>query len=167
MWLYKELWLGLDGDRFILVLSLIYISCCLGGTLNSQKKVTQSQPPPLLKVKMYFLLSAAASRLRQLYPILQRCVHRASAHSHALSTQPDVIQVTPKVSLFDQKVHIRVEGLPSNAEVTLHATTHLEWRKKPVQFMSCSQYVTSGDGDLDLNRDASVGGTYTGILSSV
>ena len=110
----------------------------------------------------YSLFSAAA-RLRQLCPILHRHTQRSLTHSQALSTCPEVIQVTPKVSLFDQKVHIRIKGLPSKAKVTLHATTQQEWRKKPVEFMSCSHYITSSDGDLDLNQDASVGGTYTGM----
>ncbi|KAK7104525.1 bile acid-CoA:amino acid N-acyltransferase-like isoform X2 [Littorina saxatilis] len=99
-----------------------------------------------------------AGRLKQLQPIILRC-----AHPHSFSTQPEVIQVTPKVSLFDQKVHIKVQGLPSKTKVTLHATTQQEWRRKPVEFKSCSHYVTSDDGDLDLNRDVSVGGTYTGL----
>lgn len=121
---------------------------------------------PMLNDCFSYFLSAAA-RLRQLCPILHRHAQRPPTHSHsqaqALSTHPEVIQVTPKVSLFDQKVHIKIKGLPSKAKVTLHATTRQEWRRKPVEFMSCSHYITSSDGDLDLNRDASVGGTYTGM----
>ena len=88
----------------------------------------------------------------------------APAACHALTTdcESEAIQVTPKVSLFDQKVHIRVQGLPKKTKVTVHASTQQEWRKKPVEFTSCSHYITSDEGDLDLARDASVGGTYTG-----
>lgn len=100
----------------------------------------------------------AARRLQQLYPILQRC----AAHQF-YSTQSDAIQVTPKVSLFDQPVHIKVQGLPSNAKVTLHSCTQQEWRQKPVEFMACSQFITNEKGELDLARDPSLNGTYTGV----
>ena len=109
-------------------------------------------------------LSAAARRLKQLYPILWQCAQQPATPSHCSSIQPEVIQVIPKVSLFDQKVNIKVQGLPSRTEVTVHAATQQEWRKKPVVFMSCGHFVTSDDGDLDLDRDASLGGTYTGII---
>ncbi|XP_076464827.1 bile acid-CoA:amino acid N-acyltransferase-like [Babylonia areolata] len=38
-----------------------------------------------------------------------------------------------------------------------------EWSRQPVTFTSCGHYVSSEEGDLDLSRDASVGGTYTGV----
>lgn len=105
------------------------------------------------------LLPVATRRLRQLQPILQRCTQRPFFPQPA---QSELIQVTPKVSLFTDKVHIKVQGLPSKAKVTLHAMTEHEWRRKPAQFVSCSHYVASHSGEVDLQKDASVGGTYTG-----
>ncbi|KAK7104520.1 acyl-coenzyme A thioesterase 5-like [Littorina saxatilis] len=102
----------------------------------------------------------ATRRLRQLQPILQRCTQRPFFPQPA---QSELIQVTPKVSLFTDKVHIKVQGLPSKAKVTLHAMTEHEWRRKPAQFVSCSHYVASHSGEVDLQKDASVGGTYTGV----
>ncbi|XP_070181668.1 acyl-coenzyme A thioesterase 1-like isoform X2 [Littorina saxatilis] len=109
---------------------------------------------------MVRLQFSAARRLRQLEPILQRCLQQS------FSTQPaqsGLIKVTPKVSLFTDKVHIKVQGLPSKAKVTLHAMTEHEWRRKPAQFVSCSHYVARHSGEVDLQKDGSVGGTYTGV----
>ncbi|XP_076464426.1 bile acid-CoA:amino acid N-acyltransferase-like isoform X2 [Babylonia areolata] len=104
-----------------------------------------------------------ASRLRQLLPVLQPCASPPPDYSGPFSTHTIHIHVTPKVSLFDQKIHVRVHGLPSKAKVTLHVRTDQEWRQTPAVFRSCGHFVTSDNGDLDLNRDASVGGTYTGV----
>ncbi|XP_076464801.1 bile acid-CoA:amino acid N-acyltransferase-like [Babylonia areolata] len=95
--------------------------------------------------------------------MLQRISVQHPTHHLHVSSQPDPIQVTPKVSLFDQKVHIKVQGLPTKAKVTLHATTQAQWHRQPVTFTSCGHYVSSEEGDLDLSRDASVGGVYTGV----
>ncbi|XP_076464830.1 bile acid-CoA:amino acid N-acyltransferase-like [Babylonia areolata] len=95
--------------------------------------------------------------------MLQRISVQHPTHHLHVSSQPDPIHVTPKVSLFDQKVHIKVQGLPTKAKVTLYATTQAQWRRQPVTFTSCGHYVSSEEGDLDLSRDASVGGTYTGV----
>ncbi|XP_076442148.1 acyl-coenzyme A thioesterase 1-like isoform X2 [Babylonia areolata] len=109
-------------------------------------------------------LSSAASRLRQLHPVLWPCTLQQPPNDGLLfSTETDHIQVTPRVSLFDQKVEVRVHGLPSKAKVTLHVRTHQEWRRKLAVFRSCGHFVAGDNGDLDLSRDASVGGTYTGV----
>ncbi|KAL8622875.1 hypothetical protein ACOMHN_026996 [Nucella lapillus] len=108
-------------------------------------------------------LSSASCRLRILQPVLRQCTLLPSSLSATFSDHTDHIQVTPRVSLFDQKVHVKVHDLPSKAKVTLHMTTEQEWRRKPAMFRSCGSFVTSDAGDLDLQRDGSLGGTYTGL----
>lgn len=105
-----------------------------------------------------------ASRLCQRQQILHRIPHLTSCHTFS-TLQNDVIQmqVTPRVSLFDQKVHIRVQGLPTNAKITMHLSTEQEWRRAPVLFVSCSHHVSSQTGEVDLSNNPSLGGTYTGI----
>ncbi|KAK7477483.1 hypothetical protein BaRGS_00031307 [Batillaria attramentaria] len=106
----------------------------------------------------------ATSRLRHLHHILQRSVQLQPCQTFStLTSVPDLIQVTPRVSLFDEKVHIRVQGLPSNAKVTLSAATQQEWRREPVLFASCSHHVATETGEVDLNTNRSLGGSYTGV----
>ncbi|KAK7477466.1 hypothetical protein BaRGS_00031290 [Batillaria attramentaria] len=109
----------------------------------------------------------ASARLRETCHIIQHSKYGPAVliqPCRALSTtHTGVIQVTPKVSLFDQKVHIKVQGLSSNAKVTLHLATEQEWRRSPALFVSCSHHVARQTGELDLNTDSSLGGTYTGV----
>ncbi|XP_076464834.1 acyl-coenzyme A amino acid N-acyltransferase 1-like [Babylonia areolata] len=88
--------------------------------------------------------SSACSRKQS--TMLQRISVQHPTHHLHVSSQPDPIQVTPKVSLFDQKVHIKVQGLPTKAKVTLHATTQAQWHRQPVTFTSCGHYVSSEEG---------------------
>ena len=109
---------------------------------------------------MYAICFAAMLRLKQLQPILWQCAKQPFSTSQP---GPEVIQITPRVSLFDQDVHVKVQGLPSQSKVTLHASTELEWQRKPVQFVACSHHITGLTGEVDLMTDASLGGSYTGL----
>ena len=116
-------------------------------------------------------INTASGRLRQLVPILQKAAANPSPSLHAAafstsyrSNQEQIIQVTPSPSLLDQRVAIKVAGLQRNAKVTLQTKTKQEWRREAVEFMSCAHFVTDEKGELDLNRDSSVGGTYTGTV---
>lgn len=162
---YKESrWVGCECRACVLMgVALLFIIIALHWEATTPSPITSSLCWIFTPFFLLLCFLLAAVRLRQLYSIFLQHTQRALATSHASSTSPEVIQVIPKVSLFDQKVHIKAQGLPSQAKVTLHLATQQEWRRKPVEFMSCSHYVTSNHGDLDLNRDASVGGTYTGI----
>ncbi|KAL8586299.1 hypothetical protein ACOMHN_058679 [Nucella lapillus] len=102
-----------------------------------------------------------ARRLQQVQQIL--C--RQGSFSASSNPQSIIIHVTPEVSRLDEKVCIRVQGLPSESNVTVHAWTESLWQGKAVQFGSCGHYVTSSTGEVDLGKDASVGGTYTGVES--
>ncbi|KAK7477467.1 hypothetical protein BaRGS_00031291 [Batillaria attramentaria] len=106
--------------------------------------------------------SVALSRLGHLHCVLQRSFHTAPCH--ALSTsQSQAIQINPTVTLFDEKVSIKVKSLPSNAKVTLRMATEQEWRRSPALFFSCSHHIASQAGEVDLNTNPSLGGTYTGL----
>ncbi|KAL8622877.1 hypothetical protein ACOMHN_026998 [Nucella lapillus] len=106
---------------------------------------------------------ASSRRLHQLQLILKRLHSHQSSITPTTPLQQGVIQVTPKVSRFDQKVHIKVKGLPKEVKVTLHASTKTEWRRRTVPYMSCGHYVTNAAGEVDLWKDASVGGSYQGV----
>ena len=78
------------------------------------------------------------------------------------TTQMYKININPAESLFDQKINVSVTGLCSDKNVTLFLSTQQEWQKKCVEFMSCAQFIASKDGEIDLARDASFGGSYEG-----
>lgn len=69
------------------------------------------------------------------------------------------ITVTPKEALVDEKVLIKITGLEQHQAVTLYA--YLAHDDKV--FASCASYVADDIGTVDVQKDASVQGTYTGI----
>ena len=74
-----------------------------------------------------------------------------------LHTSPNLV-ITPKTSLIDQKVHIRLKGLEPNQMIRLVAKV----RENNINFQSNCLLRASDGGEIDLNNDASLGGTYTG-----
>ncbi|XP_032422410.1 acyl-coenzyme A thioesterase 3-like isoform X1 [Xiphophorus hellerii] len=62
--------------------------------------------------------------------------------------------------LFDEPVQVKVAGLRSKQLVTLRARSTDE---KGVVFNSSASYRADGRGEIDLNRDASLSGSYVGV----
>nr|XP_040026565.1 acyl-coenzyme A thioesterase 1-like [Gasterosteus aculeatus aculeatus] len=62
--------------------------------------------------------------------------------------------------MFDEPVQVKVAGLRSGQMVTLRARSTDE---KGVVFSSSATFRADGSGQIDLERDPSLGGTYTGI----
>ncbi|CAI5640447.1 unnamed protein product [Oreochromis niloticus] len=62
--------------------------------------------------------------------------------------------------LFDEPIKVKVEGLRSRQVVTMRARLTDE---KGVVFSSSATYRADGSGEVDLNRDPSLGGTYVGV----
>ena len=84
-----------------------------------------------------------------------RC-HLASAASRVHSA-PDIV-VTPRTSLIDEKVHIHLRGLQPNQIVRLVANV----KENNVKFESSAVFMADQTGAIDLEKDASLAGTYTG-----
>ena len=72
------------------------------------------------------------------------------------------LEVTPSSVLIDDVVHISASGLPASHPVTIHAAVSENGPKFDSHFESFAHYVTSCSGDVMLNRDESVGGSYEG-----
>ncbi|KAJ1104035.1 hypothetical protein NDU88_001450 [Pleurodeles waltl] len=66
----------------------------------------------------------------------------------------------PKPCLADEALGIRVQGLSPQQKVTLRALVESE---EEVLFDSCAHYQADGQGNIDLARDPSSGGHYTGV----
>ncbi|XP_062285181.1 acyl-coenzyme A thioesterase 1-like isoform X1 [Scomber scombrus] len=62
--------------------------------------------------------------------------------------------------LFDEPVHMKVTGLRSRQVVTMKARSTDE---KGVVFSSSATYRADGSGEVDLERDPSLSGTYNGV----
>ncbi|KAK5860380.1 hypothetical protein PBY51_021861 [Eleginops maclovinus] len=62
--------------------------------------------------------------------------------------------------MFDEPVQVKVTGLRSRQVVTMRAGTTDE---KGVTFSSSATYKADGSGEIDLQRDPSLSGTYTGV----
>ena len=71
-----------------------------------------------------------------------------------------VLSVVPSSSLVDDKVEIRVSGLEPNQHVTLQARIVGE---KGDVFESHAHYIADKDGGVDVCRDSSFGGSYSGV----
>ena len=72
------------------------------------------------------------------------------------------LTVTPAVGQFDKPVRIWVGGLSSQAKVTLQGWSRSRWRGTEVVLVSHGHFYTDQQGNLDLDKDPSLGGTYTG-----
>ncbi|XP_068427725.1 acyl-coenzyme A thioesterase 1-like [Clinocottus analis] len=62
--------------------------------------------------------------------------------------------------MFDEPVQLKVDGLRSRQVVTLRARTTDD---KGVVFRSSATYRADGSGGVDLQRDPSLSGSYTGV----
>ncbi|XP_074508283.1 acyl-coenzyme A thioesterase 5-like [Sebastes fasciatus] len=62
--------------------------------------------------------------------------------------------------MFDDPVQVKVAGLRSRQVITMRARSTDE---KGVVFSSSATYKADGSGEIDLQRDNSLGGSYTGI----
>lgn len=62
--------------------------------------------------------------------------------------------------MFDDPVQVKVAGLRSRQVITMRARSTDE---KGVVFSSSATYKADGSGEIDLQRDPSLGGSYTGI----
>ena len=62
--------------------------------------------------------------------------------------------------LFDEPVQVKVTGLRSRQVVTMKARSTDE---KGVEFSSSATYRADGSGEVDLERDPSLSGTYIGV----
>uniref|UniRef100_A0A8D0BLS4 Uncharacterized protein n=1 Tax=Salvator merianae TaxID=96440 RepID=A0A8D0BLS4_SALMN len=70
------------------------------------------------------------------------------------------VSVTPAAGLADQPAKITVWGLTPLQEVTLRALVTSE---EGSLFDSCAHYQADQEGKVDLGKDASRGGDYTGV----
>ena len=66
----------------------------------------------------------------------------------------------PKSRLVDDKVNIIVSGLEPTQNVTLEAKLVDE---KGHVFKSHAHYIANNDGEVDVGRDLSLGGSYRGV----
>lgn len=108
----------------------------------------------------------ALKRLQVLSNIIYHSCQLQPLHTSTTSTfMPLGICINPIISLFDEKVHIRIQGLPAETKVTVKASVEHEWKRLPVTFVSCSHFITSLAGEVDLANDTSLGGSYTGRQS--
>ncbi|MEQ2163356.1 hypothetical protein GOODEAATRI_029158, partial [Goodea atripinnis] len=62
--------------------------------------------------------------------------------------------------LFDEPIQVKVAGLRSKQLVTLRARSTDE---RGVLFNSSASYRADGRGEIDLNRDPSLSGSYVGV----
>ncbi|XP_070701390.1 acyl-coenzyme A thioesterase 1-like [Pempheris klunzingeri] len=62
--------------------------------------------------------------------------------------------------LFDEPVHVKVAGLRSRQVVTMRARSTDE---RGVTFRSSASYRADGSGEIDLQRDPSLSGSYVGV----
>ncbi|XP_062610810.1 acyl-coenzyme A amino acid N-acyltransferase 1-like isoform X1 [Saccostrea cucullata] len=69
------------------------------------------------------------------------------------------ISVTPCEALVDERVHIKVDGLPKNGPITIKASL----QEGNNRFASYGCYTATEQGHLTVEDQASVQGTYTGL----
>ncbi|XP_052770008.1 acyl-coenzyme A amino acid N-acyltransferase 1-like isoform X1 [Mya arenaria] len=79
---------------------------------------------------------------------------------HISTDMAPVFTVSPKGHLLvDDKLHIKLTGLPKEKKVTVYGFLEEEGKK----FESNAWFETKSDGTVDLQIDPSTGGTYTGV----
>ncbi|KAM9061958.1 dynein light chain 1, axonemal isoform X2 [Sarcophilus harrisii] len=70
------------------------------------------------------------------------------------------LSVSPPVGLADEPLHIQVQGLSPGEPVTVRALAVSYYGRL---FQSCAHYEADNIGALDLTKDPSQGGDYTGV----
>ncbi|KAL3055618.1 hypothetical protein OYC64_018315 [Pagothenia borchgrevinki] len=77
-----------------------------------------------------------------------------------MSSQVRLLLLPRARCMFDEPLQVKVAGLRSRQVVTLRARATDE---KGVMFSSMATYEADGSGEVDLQRDPSLSGTYTGV----
>lgn len=73
------------------------------------------------------------------------------------------LSVTPNEVLVDEKIHIRVDGLPKNGPITIKATL----QEGSLRFSSYGCYTATDEGSVIVEEQKSQLGTYTGVYEFV
>lgn len=71
------------------------------------------------------------------------------------------VEANPRVCLHDVHTELKAGGLKPNSPVTLRADLIDEHGK---HFSSCAHFTADNDGRVDLEKAASVGGSYQGVF---
>ncbi|XP_078315855.1 acyl-coenzyme A thioesterase 1-like isoform X3 [Crassostrea virginica] len=87
---------------------------------------------------------------------VQRASWFATSVFHMSSVQ---ISVKPQEALVDEKVHIRVDGLPKNGPITIKASV----QEGKLRFSSYGCYTATEEGHVVIEEQSASEGTYTGI----
>uniref|UniRef100_A0AAQ4RR50 Acyl-CoA thioesterase 21 n=1 Tax=Gasterosteus aculeatus aculeatus TaxID=481459 RepID=A0AAQ4RR50_GASAC len=90
----------------------------------------------------------------------KRRKRKRNAVGHKMSSQVRLRLLPRARCMFDEPVQVKVAGLRSRQMVTLRARSTDE---KGVVFSSSATFRADGSGQIDLERDPSLGGTYTGV----
>ncbi|KAL3988887.1 hypothetical protein ACER0C_013205 [Sarotherodon galilaeus] len=92
----------------------------------------------------------------------ENCDERRSFRSNPKKMSSQVrLRLLPRARcLFDEPIKVKVEGLRSRQVVTMRARLTDD---KGVVFSSSATYRANGSGEVDLNRDPSLGGSYVGV----
>ncbi|KAK2822757.1 hypothetical protein Q5P01_022822 [Channa striata] len=77
-----------------------------------------------------------------------------------MSSQVQLTLLPRARCLYDEPVQVKVAGLRSRQVVTIRATSTDE---RGVVFRSSGTYRADGSGEIDLERDPSLGGSYVGV----
>lgn len=73
------------------------------------------------------------------------------------------LSVTPNEALVDEKVNIRVDGLPKNGPITIKASL----QEGSLRFSSYGCYTATDEGSVVVGEQKSQLGTYTGVYKFV
>ncbi|XP_068108118.1 acyl-coenzyme A thioesterase 6-like [Hyperolius riggenbachi] len=84
-----------------------------------------------------------------------------ASYSYTLLSRSVTLSVSPEIGLADEKLRITVQDLTPKQQVTLRAVVVDD---QDCLFDSCAHYEADSNGTVDLHRDPSVGGDYTGVL---
>lgn len=87
---------------------------------------------------------------------VQRVSWFATSVFHMSSVQ---ISVKPQEALVDEKVHIRVDGLPKNGPFTIKASV----QEGKLRFSSYGCYTATEEGHVVIEEQSASEGTYTGL----
>lgn len=89
-----------------------------------------------------------------------RSKQKGSSFSEEMSSQVRLRVLPNARCLFDEPVQVKVAGLRSRQVVTMRATSKDE---KGVVFSSSATYKADGNGEVNLDRDPSISGSYVGV----
>jgi dienelactone hydrolase len=98
--------------------------------------------------------------MRSIVLLIAAAISLPCAAAESIGTRPEpVVAIRPSAPLIDERLAVRVSGLPANTKITIAAKTRA---RDGLVWHSAAEFVSDARGQIDLATKAPVSGSYHG-----